>query len=356
MGNPSSWTYAASGVDRGQVGEAVAALLRGAKGSPPNAPGRRLEAPGHYAGLLEIGETTIAVTTDTVGTKVLLAEATGRWEEVGEDLVGVNTNDLSSVGARPAALVDTILCATPDSARFAALGRGLGRGLRKAGCHLLGGETAVVPDLVRGIDVGGTAFGYFPGTRRPILGEELRPGDALLGIPSDGFHANGYTLLRKLLEQEHVDLGRRRPGSRKTLAEELLRPTRIYAEPIEAVADDRAVHGLAHISGGGVRNLPRLRSDRKFVLDEWPRPAGLFEWITDLGDIDLREAYQTFNMGVGFVLAVEGREEKRILGRLAKNGAPDARRVGHVELGRGVELPALGLAFTGYQESARARP
>src|SRR5262249_36925880 len=149
-------------------------------------------------------------------------------------------------------------------------------------------------------DVGGTALGIFPDGREPILGESIRPGDAVIGIPSDGFHANGYTLLRKLLDREGVDLRRRRPGSRRSLAEELLRPPRIYAGPIESIAAGGGVHGLAHISGGGIRNLRRLRSDGKFVRDAWPRPAGLFEWITDLGDIDLAEAYETFNMGVGF--------------------------------------------------------
>jgi phosphoribosylformylglycinamidine cyclo-ligase len=330
------------------VGDAVAALVRAARWAPPSSSGTRIEAPGHYAGLLTVGGTTIALTTDTVGTKVLLAESLGRWEEIGEDIVGVNTNDLSSVGARPAAIVDTILCTAPDPVRFAAIGRGLARGLRKAGCHLLGGETAVVPDLVKGLDAGGTAVGFFPEGRAPILGERIAAGDAILGIPSEGFHANGFTLLRRLIEQEQMDLRRRRPGARKPLGEELLHPTRIYAKPIEAIAGDTAVHGLAHISGGGVRNIARLRADRKYRLDAWPKPAGLFEWIVDIGDLEVAEAYETFNMGVGFVVVVDGGSADRILGVLAKNGAPDARRIGSVELGRTVELPGLGLEYAGY--------
>lgn len=335
-------------IDRQGVGVAVAALIRHARTTPPLSSGRRLEAPGHYAGLLDLGGTTVALTTDTVGTKVLLAEATGRWEEIGEDIVGVNTNDLSSVGARPAALVDTLLCPGPDLGRFTAIGRGLARGLRKAGCHLLGGETAIVPDLVKSFDAGGTALGFFPDGRQPILGDLIKAGDVILGIPSDGFHANGYTRIRALLDREQVALGRRRPRARRTLAEELLRPTRIYARPVEAIADDRAVHGLAHISGGGVRNLARLGPDLRFTLDEWPAPEGLFEWLVDLGDLELEEAYETFNMGIGFVVVVAPDAAGRVLAKLKASGAPDARRVGAVEKGRGVGLPAFDLEYSGY--------
>jgi phosphoribosylformylglycinamidine cyclo-ligase len=342
------WTYARSGVDRASIATAVEALLKASRA--PTAPGAgiRIAAPGHYAGLLKLGPTTLAVTTDTVGTKSLLAETTGRWEEIGEDAVGVNTNDLASVGARPAGLVDTILCKAPDPARFAAIGRGIGLGLRKAKCHLLGGETAVVPELVQGIDVGGTAIGFFPDGRRPVLGDRIRAGDKILGLPSDGFHANGYTLLRRLLSEEHVDLHRRRPGARRNLGEELMRPTKIYARPIEAIADDPAVHGLAHISGGGVRNLVRLRPEARFSLDLWPRPKGLFEWLVDLGGLELEDAYETFNMGIGFVVVVEPGAATRLLARLKAHGAPDALEVGTVETGRGVALPSLGLEYRGY--------
>ncbi len=348
MPTPEPGAYARAGVDRKATSEAVEALLRGARSTAPAGNGRQLPAPGHYAGLLEIGGTTVAMTTDTVGTKVLLAEATDRWEEIGEDIVGVNVNDLSSVGARPVALVDTLLCPAPDRRRLAALGKGLARGLKKSGCHLLGGETAIVPDLVKGFDAGGTALGYFPGGRPPVLGDRIAAGDVVIGFRSDGFHANGFTLVRSLLAREGVDLRRRRPGARVPLAEELLKPTRIYTRPVEAIADDPAVHGLAHISGGGVRNLTRIAHKLRFDLDRWPAPAGLFEWIVDLGDLDLSEAYETFNMGIGFVAVVAEREATRLLARLKVNGAPDALRVGTVAPGRGVTVPELGLAYTGY--------
>ena len=230
-------TYAGSGVNRSKVTEALGELLRAARYSAPASHGRPLDVPGHYAGIIRIGRETLAVTTDTVGTKVLLAEMLGRWEEVGEDTVAINVNDLASVGARPVGIVDTILCARPDPAIFRAIGRGLARGLAAARCSLLGGETAVVGDVVRGIDLGATAFGVFPDGRAPVLGEHIRPGDAIVGIPSTGFHANGFTLVRRLLEESRVDLRRPRPGARLAVGRELLTPTRTYSEIADALAE-----------------------------------------------------------------------------------------------------------------------
>jgi len=272
----------------------------------------------------------------------------GRWEEVGEDIVGVNVNDLASVGARPAGLVDTILCARPDEDRFRAIGRGLGRGLRTAQCALLGGETAVVPDMIRGIDLGGTAFGFFPKGRKPVTGARIRPGDALLGIPSTGLHANGFTLVRRLLTEHGTDLLRPRPGATRPVGEELLVPTRIYSGVADAVASLPEVHGLAHLSGGGIRNLVRLHPRAAFVVDAWPEVPALFRWVQGLGGISDEEMFQSFNMGIGFVLVVARHRLSEIRRRLGRAGAPDAVPLGHVERGAGVRLPGLGLSYAGY--------
>lgn len=342
------WTYARSGVDRALVSSALRALLAEVSYRPPPSAGRVVDTPGHYAGLVRVGRETIAVTTDTVGTKVKLAAQLGRWEEVGEDIVGVNVNDLASVGARPTGLVDTILCARPDPEAFRGIGRGLDRGLRAARCSLLGGETAVVPEIVDGIDLGGTALGFFPGGRRPVLGASIRPGDRLLGVPSSGVHANGLTLLRRLLQEGSVDLLRPRPGSDRPVGEEILTPTRIYSGVADALADSPATHGFAHLSGGGVRNLVRLRSKVAFVFDRWPEVPPLFRWIQQLGGLSDEEMFQTFNMGVGFVLVVSGTRLAETRRRLARAGAPDVVEVGQVTRGSGVSVPAYGLAFEGY--------
>lgn len=298
--------------------------------------------------MVRVGRETIAVTTDTVGTKVLLAERLGRWEEVGEDIVGVNVNDLAAVGARPTGLVDTILCVRPDEAVFRAIGRGLDRGLRAAGCSLLGGETAIVPDLVRGTDLGGTAVGFFPRGRRPVTGARIVPGDVILGIPSSGLHANGFTLVRRLVEDRNVDLDSPRPGGSEAVGVELLRPTRIYATAADAVAGRPEVHGLAHLSGGGVRNLIRLSTRVAFVLERWPEPPPLFRWVQGLGELSDRAMFETFNMGIGFVVIVARHRLAELRRRLARAGAPDALEVGRVERGRGVRLPSLGVSYQGY--------
>ena len=341
-------TYAASGVDRSAITRALSELLGAVRYRAPPSHGRPVGAPGHYAGMIRIGRETIAVTTDTVGTKVLLAEELGRWEEVGEDIVGVNVNDLASVGARTAGLVDTILCGQPDPAVLRAVGKGLDRGLRRARCSLLGGETAVVPSIVQGTDLGATAFGFFPRGRAPVTGQRIRPGDVILGVPSSGLHANGFTLVRRVLRESNVDLEQPRPGARTPLGEELLAPTRIYTEVSEALAGRPETHGFAHLSGGGVRNLVRLHRGVAFVLEAWPDPPPLFPWLSDLGSVAPVEMFQTFNMGIGFAIVVGRSHLSETRRRLARAGAPDAVPIGRVERGSGVRLPGLGLEYAGY--------
>lgn len=342
------WTYARVGVDPARVGVAVSALTHEVRYRAPARSGRPLVLPGHFAGVVQVGRERLALTTDTVGTKTLLAEELNRWGEVGEDLVGVNVNDLAAIGARPSALVDTILCRAPDTRILRAIGRGINRGLERAECSLLGGETAIVPEMVEGFDLGATALGFFPGNRQPILGNKIRPGDELLGLPSRGVHANGFTLIRRLVKSAHVDLSARRTGGPTPLGVELLRPTRIYTRASEAIADDAATRGLAHITGGGVRNLARLNRRVRFSLDSWPEPTGIFAWLADLGRIPARELYQTFNMGIGFVVAVRSGNIDRILTRLSESGLRDGRKVGDVETGSGVALPHLGVTYPGY--------
>ncbi|HEV2429673.1 MAG TPA: phosphoribosylformylglycinamidine cyclo-ligase [Thermoplasmata archaeon] len=346
--SPSPLTYAKSGVDRTEVSIALRRLLDEVHFRPPPTHGRPLGLSGHYAGIVQIGRERIAITTDTLGTKTLLTAAVGAWEWAGEDLVAVNANDLAAVGARASAFVDCLSVPRPEPETFAALGRGIDVGLRSSGMSLLGGETAVVPELVGGLDLGGTAIGFFPRGREPVTGQRIRPGDLLIGIPSRGVHANGFTLIRRLLREGSVDLAQPRPGAREPVGRELLRPTRFYASVSEALAGLSTTHGFAHISGGGVRNLVRLNPRVGFVLDRWPPPNGVFRWIQELGAIDLREMFQTFNMGIGFV-AVTARERlSETLRRLARAGAPDAVVVGHVERGRGVRLPHLPLEYEGY--------
>jgi phosphoribosylformylglycinamidine cyclo-ligase len=347
-GSPKKWTYARAGVDASRRGRALAALLR--RVQAPSGKGARSSASllGHYAGFVRAGSETIAVTTDTVGTKVLLAEAMHRFTEVGEDLVAINVNDLAAVGSRPIGIVDSISCVDADPRVFAGLGVGIDRGLRAADCRLLGGETAIVPELVTGLDLGGTAIGYFPEGRRPVTGDRIRAGDVILGLPASGFHSNGFTLIRRLLKEARIPLSHRRKGGHGPVGIELLTPTRSYVRASEALADDPRTHGLAHITGGGVRNLVRLNRRVRFELNGWPAPYGIYAWLGALGDLDPTELYQTFNMGIGFVAVVDPSSEEEMLRRLGRAGYPDALRVGIIARGRGVTVPGMDLRYQNY--------
>lgn len=341
-------TYAQAGVRQDEVAVALGRLLAGARYSAPPSSGKVLKLPGHYAGLLRIGRETVAITTDNVGTKLLLARTLDRWEEVGEDVVAVNVNDLAAVGARPSALVDYIAVQTPIPYIFEGIGRGIGRGLKEARCNLVGGESSVVPDLVKSVDLSGTALGFFPPGRAPVTGAGLKPGDALIGLPSSGFHANGYTLLRRLIEEYSIEITEPLPGDTVTLGHRLLAPTRIYTRPVEALCDAGLALGLAHISGRGVRNLVRLNGKVQFTLDDLPEPTGIFRWIRELSQLSTSELYQTFNMGLGFVIAVRAKEVDRALALLRKAGEKGARILGHIDRGRGVSLGALGVRYDSY--------
>jgi phosphoribosylformylglycinamidine cyclo-ligase len=345
---PGPLTYAGAGVDRGAVATALSNLLRSVRYHPPSTRGRPVAAPGHYAGLLRLGRETLALTTDGVGTKLVLAQQLDRWEEMGEDVVAVNVNDLLSVGAFPAAFLDYIACRNPQPRVFAALGRGIDRGLRLSQCHLAGGETAVVPDLVHFLDLSGTALGFYPDGHRPVTGRDIRVGDTLIGLPSSGFHANGYTLVRRLLETSGISLAERISGERLPLGRLLLTPTRIYAPPVEALIRKRLTVGLAHISGGGFRNLVRLHPRVEFCLDAMPPPQGVFQWVAALSELPPGELYQTFNMGIGFVVVVRSRRESQALEVLADHGEAKARVIGQVKRGRGVTIPHEGIRYQSY--------
>ena len=324
------------------------ALVAAARYRPPSSHGRAVPLPGHYAGLVKVDGTILALTTDTVGTKVRLAEELNRFEPIGEDAVAVNVNDLAAVGARPAALVDVVSCGRPSPRVFAQLGRGIRRGLARAECALIGGETAVVPELVTGWDVGGTALGFFPPGRRPVTGSAIRPGDQILGLRASGLHSNGFTLVRALLREHRIDLRRTKAPNGRRLGPELLRPTRIYTQASEAIADVPGVTGLAHISGGGVRNLIRLNRRVRFVLDAWPEPRGLFRWVQELGSLAMMEMYQTFNVGIGFVVVARPGAVPPVVAALTRAGFRDVKPIGHVARGAGVGLPALGLDYGAY--------
>lgn len=283
--------YAEAGVDIEDSDEAVAALAARIGGGG-----------GEYAGLVEYGDDVLALTTDGVGTKILVAEALDDYSTVGIDCIAMNVNDLVAMNVEPLAFVDYLVVEEPDDRVSEEIGEGLAEGAERADVRVVGGETAVMPEVVDGLDLAGSCVG----TASPedvIDGEGVEEGDALVGIPSNGVHSNGLTLARKALtggdkEAYHEKV----PYKDATIGEELLKPTRVYTEVL-GVAKEYDVHGAAHITGGGFTNLERV-ADARFVVDSPLPTPPVFDLIQDGGEVADDEMYRTFNMGTGFVLVV----------------------------------------------------
>ncbi|ASJ06414.1 phosphoribosylformylglycinamidine cyclo-ligase [Thermococcus pacificus] len=308
-------TYAQAGVDDEKTANALKGIISLAKATFEFRKGRigePAEDLGHYAALMDFGNFYLAMTTDGVGTKVLVAEAVGKFDTIGIDMIAMNVNDLLCVGAEPVALVDYLAVREPDEKVFSEIAKGLYEGARQAGIAIVGGETAVMPDLINGFDLAGTAIGVVE-KGKVITGERIRPGDAVIGISSSGIHSNGLTLARKLLIPKY---GLDYEYEGKKLWEWLLEPTRIYVKPVLELLESVEVHGLAHITGGGLLNLKRL-TNYGFSL-EMPPIAGIFRLIHESG-VPLDEMFRVFNMGVGMVAIVPPEEKEEALEVLNKH-------------------------------------
>lgn len=343
---PSS--YASAGVDTDAVGVALGGLLDwvGKTREFREGPGAYEGGGAFFASVLRLSERLVlAISTDGVGSKAVVAQMAGRYEGLGYDCVAVNVNDIICVGAEPVALVDYISAQEPQPDLLAALGKGLHDGAARAGVAIVGGELSLHPDSLAGpregyaFDISGTAVGLLDG-REPILGAGVRPGDVVLGMPSDGIHANGLTLARALLlGNGPAALEREVPALGHTLGEELLRPTHIYVPEVAALLRAGVdVHGLAHISGDGLLNLTRLAAEVGYVIDALPPVPPVFDLIRDVGDVDVAEMFRVFNMGVGFCVVVPPGDVDAAIDAVRGAGG-DAQPIGTVVAGeRRVEV------------------
>ncbi|MFI5028188.1 MAG: phosphoribosylformylglycinamidine cyclo-ligase [Solirubrobacterales bacterium] len=330
--------YSKAGVDQGAANSAVAGLVRALARIELGRPSRQVPLPGHYASVIRIDEQTgIALSTDGVGTKLLIAEELGRWDTVGIDCVAMNVNDVICVGAEPLAMLDYIAVPSADPEVCEQIGVGLARGAELAGVEIPGGELAQLGSLVSSVDLSGACFGTVA-LDRVLDGSSVRPGDPVLGLPSSGIHSNGYTLARSALEGIPLDED---PDGRlgRPLGEELLEPTEIYVKPIlELLRSDVDVRGLAHITSGGLGNLDRLAADVAYEIDDpLPVPA-VFELIRERGGVSEEEMHDVFNMGCGFCVVVAAGDEERAVS-LLRGHEPEARRVGRVVDGGGIDRP-----------------
>lgn len=308
-------TYAQAGVDDEKTQRALKGIISLAKATFEFRKGKLGEPKediGHYAALMDFGDFYLAMTTDGVGTKTLVAEAVGKYDTIGIDMVAMNVNDLICLGAEPVALVDYLAVKEPNDEVFQEIAKGLYEGAKQSGIAIVGGETAVLPELVNGFDLAGTAIGVVE-KNKVINGKEIQPGDVVIGISSSGIHSNGLTLARKLLIPKY---GLEYEFEGKKIWEYLLEPTRIYVKPILELLGEVEVHGLAHITGGGLLNLKRL-TNHGFSL-EMPPISGIFKLIHENG-VPLEEMFRVFNMGVGMVVVVSQEEKGAALNVLNKH-------------------------------------
>jgi phosphoribosylformylglycinamidine cyclo-ligase len=342
-------SYAAAGVDIASSDAGVRALVDVLRTIDPGRPSRSLLGAGHYASVLRVADDlAIALSTDGVGSKLVVAEQTGRLDTVGIDCVAMNVNDLVCVGAEPLAMLDYLAVEQPEPAALAQVAQGLKAGAEDAGIEIPGGELAVLPELIRGhpsphgFDLCGAAFG----TVAPdaiVTGAAISPGDALVGMPSSGLHSNGYTLARRALLQDGGlsldDAPSQLHGA--TVADALLEPTVIYVRAVlELLASAVDVHGLAHITGGGLSNLLRLNDAAGFAIER-PLPVPpVFALIAQLGAVPEAEMWNVFNMGCGFVAVVPDAHGDDAAALLAARH-PGSARIGTVtdRAGR-IERPA----------------
>ncbi len=318
-------SYAAAGVDIDREEQAVAGILSAVGGTDA------IDLDGHR----------LVMCTDGVGSKVIVADRMQRWDTVGIDCMAMNVNDAICMGARPLAFVDYLAMEETDEDKAAAIARGLQRGADQAGIPILGGETATLPDIITGFDLAGTCVAVV----EHELPRDITPTDAIIGLRSSGLHSNGYTLARTVFTENGYGYHDMLPETDQTIGDALLTPTCIYVRETLALWNEVDVKAIAHITGGGLRNLKRLSNDVCFSIDEPFEPQHVFQIVQELGNVTDREMYQTFNMGMGLAVVVDEADVDATLDLLAEQSEMDAQVVGRVTEGTGVAVPSLELEY-----------
>lgn len=329
-------------VDRKSQGEFVSTLLRQFKYKRTDF--KTIGSFGSFTSLIDLGTFAISFNTDNVGTKTMIAEESGKYDTIGIDCVAMSVNDAITSGSEPIAMVDYIQLkeAEPEMARQ--IGTGLNVGAQLANVTLVGGETAIVPDLVSHVDIAGAAIGIVQ-KGQIINGEKIEAGDLIFGLGSSGIHSNGFTTTRRVLRNADISMGDTFPGDSKPTSEVLLEPTRIYAREILDILNIVNIKGLANITGGGIRNLSRVK-DMHYLIDDPQQPQNVFKQIMELGNFDYPTMYETYNMGTGFVVITDEDSKRDLVSSL--RGKVPAKEIGVVENGTGIDIPEYSVSFQGY--------
>ena len=333
-------TYKSAGVDVSRIKKSQSAI---GKIIASTHSGTVKSGFGHYAGLVGIhGGKYLATHTDGVGTKVLIANLLKKYDTIGIDCVAMNVNDIICIGAAPISFVDYIAANQNKESVFVEIAKGLAVGAKKSGMPIVGGETAIMPDLFEekkfAFDLAGMVAGLVD-KNKVILGNKIKPGDAIIGIASTGIHSNGYSLARKTLLKKYSIYDNVK-GLGK-IGHAMLAPTEIYVKPVLDVISKCEVHGLANITGGAFTKLLRLKKIG-FVLDMMPEPPKIMQIIEDLG-VSSEEMYKTFNMGVGFCVIAPKSQVNKIMSIFRKHRLV-SYEIGHISNKPGVVVGNKRLA------------
>ncbi|HSD04148.1 MAG TPA: phosphoribosylformylglycinamidine cyclo-ligase [Nitrosopumilaceae archaeon] len=298
---------------------------------------------GHYAGIVEIGGGKLVAThTDGVGTKVIISQMMKKYDTIGIDCVAMNVNDIICTGATPISFVDYIAANKNDQEIFKKIVQGLVKGAKKSQVPIVGGETAIMPDVITGkefsFDLAGMVVGILT-KNQMVLGDMITPGDVIIGIKSSGLHSNGYSLARKVLLSKYSIKDKIRGMG--ILGDALLEPTEIYVKPVLEALEECDIHGLAHITGGSFTKLLRLKKTG-YMLDNMPEPPEIFQLIENQ-NVEKSEMYKTFNMGIGFCIVAPEEEGEQIDEIFKKHGLK-SRQIGIITEKKGVFVDSLRIA------------
>lgn len=334
-----SITYKDSGVDK-DAGYKQVQLIKGMI-EKTHVPGVISDI-GGFAGLFQLDkdkyeEPVLVSGTDGVGTKLRIAFMTDKHDTIGQDCVAMCVNDILCQGAKPLFFLDYIATGKLEPEKMASIVKGVSDGCIEAGCGLIGGETAEMPGFYKEdeYDIAGFSVGVVD-KKKIIRGENIEEGDIILGLPSTGIHSNGYSLVRKIVfEKEKFTVDTVIPELGTTLGEELLKPTRIYTNPVYEMVERFNIKGISHITGGGFyENIPRMLPDgltAKINTSTIDIPK-IFELLQEWGNVDSKEMYSTFNMGVGMVLVVS-KDELDSIEKYLNEKDEKFFQLGHIEKG-----------------------
>ncbi len=329
-------------LDRKTQGEFISTFIRQLKFKREDF--RTIGSFGGFTSLVDLGNFAVSINTDGVGTKTMIAEEAQRWDTLGVDCIAMNVNDAITAGAEPIALVDYLSIKEPNQEVARQLGTGFNVGAQMSNLTIVGGETAIVPDLVNYIDVSGTSFGIVH-KDQIVNGEEIRNGDVIFGLQSSGLHSNGFTTVRNIVKNSGLELSEKFPGDSKKAVDVLLEPTRIYVREILDIMNIVKIKGMANITGGGIRNLSRMK-DMKYVIDEPIEPHNVFKKLMEMGDLTYQQMFEIFNMGLGFAVVIDEESRLDFINTL-RNRVP-FKEIGHVEDGTGISVPKYSVEFEGY--------